>query len=238
MITALLFDLDGTLLNLDMDQFLNYYFKAMTDYAVEWGLQSDQPLMEQVWKSTEAMIANLDPGRSNEEVFMQSFIPHFDYAEEHVREFFDSFYLTRFPQLQQYCSALPRVPEILDQAFSRGYTIAIATNPVFPKTATEQRLEWAGISSYPFKLVTTYENMHFCKPQIQYYQEISAIIGVPPTSCLMIGNDTREDLVAGKIGMKTFLLKDGLLDRGDGYPADWEGFIDELERFISALPVL
>lgn len=236
MINTLLFDLDGTLLDLDQDEFLRYYFHAMTRYALEWDYQQGDFLVEQIWMATECMIADLNPELTNEEVFMQNFLPRLNCDPARIMAFFDSFYTRHFPLLQKYSGVFPSIPAILDQAFARGYRVVIATNPVFPAAAQWERLKWAGAAHFPYELVTTYENMHFCKPQPHYYREIAEIAGVAPEECLMIGNDTREDLVAGTIGMKTFLLKNGLIDRGDGYTSDWEGYLPDLEKFINALP--
>lgn len=51
--------------------------------------------------------------------------------------------------------------------------------------------------------------MHFCKPNPNYYLEISRMIGVAPEDCLMIGDDPENDGPAAEVGMDTFLLQDG-----------------------------
>jgi FMN phosphatase YigB (HAD superfamily) len=51
--------------------------------------------------------------------------------------------------------------------------------------------------------------MSYCKPHIEYYLEICRKISEKPEGCLMVGNDTVNDLVVAKIGMKTFLVTDG-----------------------------
>jgi hypothetical protein len=73
MFKAVLFDLDGTLLNIDMDVFLQHYFKKMALLAPDYGLKDSQRLIAQVWKSTDVMIANRDPAISNEDAFMSDF---------------------------------------------------------------------------------------------------------------------------------------------------------------------
>jgi FMN phosphatase YigB (HAD superfamily) len=79
-------------------------------------------------------------------------------------------------------------------------------------------------------------NMHFCKPNHNYYLEIAEKIGIPPDRCLMAGNDTVEDLVASEVGMKTFLVDDHILDRSGGEPiSDFRGSLKELARFLNKL---
>ena len=52
-----------------------------------------------------------------------------------------------------------------------------ATNPLFPKVATMNRLRWAGFDPEDFALFTTYEHYHYCKPNPAYYTEVLASLG-------------------------------------------------------------
>jgi FMN phosphatase YigB (HAD superfamily) len=70
------------------------------------------------------------------------------------------------------------------------------------------RLAWAGVDDLPYSLVTGIENSSFCKPQPEFYREISRKIGMEPERCLMVGNDPLNDMIAGAIGMKTYLATD------------------------------
>ena len=50
------------------------------------------------------------------------------------------------------------------------------------------------------------------------------LLDLEPENCLMIGNDVQEDLVAGQLGMKTFLVTDYLINRtGEEPRCDWQG---------------
>ena len=51
------------------------------------------------------------------------------------------------------------------------------------------------------------------KPNPRYYADILAEIGLRGEDCLMVGNDTKEDLVAAELGFDTFLLE-GYLSTG------------------------
>lgn len=232
MYKAVLFDLDGTLLRIDMDYFLKQYFKKMVELADEMGYQEGSRLVEQVWRSTDNMIADIDHDTSNEEVFMRDFYQNWPYPPEEFNLFFDRFYQERFPLLKEFCGPFPGVPEMVEYIMGQGLKVVIATNAVFPLSALLNRIEWAGLGHHQFDLITSYELMHFCKPHVQYYQEIAQKIGVQPEECLMVGNDTGEDLPAGKIGMKTFLVEDLLIDKGANYKADWQGKLPDLFDFV------
>ena len=124
---------------------------------------------------------------------------------------------------------------MMQQVFERGLKVVVATNAVFPMIALQQRLDLAGVGHFDYELITSYEVMHFCKPHPEYYQEIAATIGVKPEECLMVGNDIGEDLPAGTIGMKTFLVENMLIDKGQDLTPDWRGCLPDLYEFIGRL---
>ncbi len=68
---AVLFDLDGTLLPMDMDVFVNGYFKFLVKKMIPHGYEPDL-LIKSVWKATGAMVAN-DGSCTNEEAFWKAF---------------------------------------------------------------------------------------------------------------------------------------------------------------------
>ncbi|HHV15615.1 MAG TPA: HAD family hydrolase [Gelria sp.] len=232
MYEAVLFDLDGTLLNIDMDYFLKHYFRKMLELAAEMGYEEGNRLVKQVWSSTEVMIADLNPKSTNEEVFTKDFYQNWAYHPEEIQGFFDRFYQECFPRLEGYCSPFPGIPEMVKYILKKGYKVVIATNAVFPMSALQDRIRWAGLGQNDFELITSYELMHYCKPHVQYYEEIVEKIGVDPRDCLMIGNDTGEDLPASKIGMKTFLVEDMLIDKGTSHQPDWRGRLPDLFKFV------
>jgi phosphoglycolate phosphatase-like HAD superfamily hydrolase len=87
MFKAILLDLDGTLLNIDMDYFLKHYFRKMVELAAQMGYTEGTRLVDQVWRSTEVMIADLNPESSNEEVFMRDFCQNWPYSQEEIKLF-------------------------------------------------------------------------------------------------------------------------------------------------------
>ncbi|MGE5397612.1 MAG: HAD family hydrolase [Chitinophagales bacterium] len=234
MFKAILFDLDGTLLDIDMDYFLQEYFREMVHTARERGIEAKE-LPVRVWKASDAMIGNKDPLLTNQQVFEQDFFAAADHETEIYVPLFDEFYQQRFDRLQKFVDIYPLAQAIVKRAFELGGKVAIATNPVFPRLAIDKRLNWAGVGDYPYHLVTTYEDMHFTKPHTEYYQEVADRLGVKPAECLMVGNDAAEDLTAAQLGMKTFLVKDRLLNGHLDVKPDWEGSLEDLLEFLSGL---
>ncbi|MGE5455373.1 MAG: HAD family hydrolase [Methylocystaceae bacterium] len=232
---AVLFDLDGTLLDIDMDLFLQHYFRVMVAMAKDKNMEADQ-LPQLVNEAVQAMVLNRDPNKFNTQIFDEHFYPRFPVEEKIMREFFLDFYEQGFPTLHPYCARYPQIGEIMQTVFDRGMTVVIATNSLFPPTAINQRLHWAGVGDYPYALVTTYENMHFTKPHLEYYEEICRYIGVEPAECLMVGNDVGEDMVASRLGMKTFLLTERLIPaKKEIIIPDHQGTISDLYALVKGL---
>jgi len=233
LLKALLFDLDGTLLPLDFDLFVKKYFQMVATYfenVVETKL-----FLKHLMLSTEAMIKNTG-SLTNEELFMQCFLPAINQEKDTIYPLFEQFYTSEFPKLKEYAGYSQLSSEIVGTAVAKGYRVLLATNPVFPELATRHRMVWAGVDEFPWEVVTTYENCCTCKPNPNYFREICAKTGLEPEECLMIGNNVQEDLVAGTLGMKTFLVTDCIIDRGQpAYIPDYQGTLEELYRFVAGL---
>ncbi len=231
-----LFDLDGTLLNIEAEEFLKYYFAAISEEFAD--LCADQEeFIGLLMGSTEKMIRN-DGSCSNQEVFMRDFAEKIglnDQAEaEKIKQRFEKFYQTKFAGLDQYFEIDRQTPaEIIEYLKKQGKRLILATNPLFPKEAIAARLSWAGIDSSDFELLTHYENMSYAKPNPNYYREILNKIGAAPEDCLMIGNDLKEDAAASKLGIKTFIIEDKLIEREESnFEPEWQGSLKDFKKLI------
>ena len=227
----LLLDLDGTLLPMEMDKFLNAYLRAVSTWMAPY--MAPDRFAKCLMASTREMIANLDPGRSNEAVFWDDFIPRTGLDKEEIQPVFERFYREEFPKLAAVAQPTPVAGRICARGLELGAELVIATNPIFPRRAIEERLRWAGIEAFPFRLVTAYENTHFCKPQPQYYRQILDHLGADPEECLMVGNDPAEDLVAQDLGIATYLVLDHVVPRpGTQRRPDFQGRLAALPAFL------
>ncbi|MEW6398078.1 MAG: HAD family hydrolase [Bacillota bacterium] len=225
---VLLFDLDGTLLGLDIDAFVPIYFGALARRFD--GLLPASDLVDAILASTWTMISDRDLSRSNEEAFWSDFLPRVSIAREKLDPLFTAFYRDEFPSLGYLAAALPEARRVLEHAVAKGYTLVLATNPLFPRVAIRERMRWGRIDDFPFALVTAYEDMHACKPHPEYYREILDLVGARPEECLMVGNDVQEDLAASLLGIRTFLVEGPYLrDKGEPhYRPDLRGALADL----------
>lgn len=234
MITTFLFDLDGTLLPMDQEQFLKAYMGSLAAKMAPYSYDPTQ-LIPSIWKGTEAMVRN-DGSRNNEEVFWKTFSAVYGPDARTDEPIFREFYEIEFQQVRHSCGFEPKAKAIIDLLKSKGIRIVLATNPLFPAIATQSRTRWAGLDPEDFALITTYENSRFCKPNPDYYRDILHTLTVKPEECVMVGNDVGEDMIAKDLGMQVFLLTDCLINKHNAdisqYP---HGSFDTLLEWIGGL---
>ncbi len=236
-LSTLLFDLDGTLLPLNQDAFFAGYFGALMPTIAHLG--HPQELQRAILKATERAILDEDPNLTNEDAFKVAFRELSNVPLDAIWPYFDDFYAGAFGTLRHYSQPTDISREICRTAIEKGYRLAVATNPVFPESAILHRLRWAGLEDIPFALITTIENMHFCKPNPKYYMEVATKLDAAPDECMMFGNDVQEDGVAGNVGMETFLVTDCLIDNGKGSfefteQGTWRDALDFVRRLPQA----
>lgn len=234
MINTILFDLDGTLLPMDVKAFENLYFEAIAAYLGD--LINPKDLVKNIWASTNAMIENTE-FKTNEMVFMEDFKNRIQGDLEIYKQRFDKFYDTEFLKVKTAVYENELMKKSVKLLKEKGYKTIIATNPLFPLKAIHHRIRWAGFEPSDFEYISHYEKSHYCKPQIQYYEEILNDLNKKPEECMMVGNDVEEDLISGKLGLKTFLIKDHLLHRtGDEIITDYDGNYEDFYNFVKELP--
>lgn len=207
---AVLFDLDGTLLPMDQDAFTQGYFRLLAKKLLPHGYAPDD-LVKAIWHGTAAMVRN-DGKSSNEEAFWKDFASIYGSKALMDRSLFEEFYAVEFQGAQAFCGFTPAAAETVSLLKQAGLRVILATNPIFPAIATESRIRWAGLRPEDFELYTTYENIGYCKPNLDYYREILRRLKLPAERCVMVGNDVREDMVAEALGMEVFLLTDCIIN--------------------------
>jgi len=234
MLKAVLFDLDGTLLPMDQDRFTGGYLKLLAKKLIPCGYEQGK-LIDSIWYGTKAMVRN-DGSRTNEEAFWHAFESIYGSKCREDEDVFMEFYSVDFEQARDLCGYDPRAAQAVHTIRDSGCRVALATNPLFPAAATQRRIRWAGLEPEDFELYTTFENIGYCKPNLEYYREVLRRMALSPEECLMVGNDTDEDMVAEQLGMKVFLLTDSLLNRSGADIGRWpHGSYDALLRTWRAL---
>ena len=209
MLKGVLFDLDGTLLDIDLDVFLRDYFAALGPVVAEVmgaGAHANTAL-DAVMESTEAMML-AHPGRTNQAVFNETFrrLTHTDLDLNEFALPFERFYSDVFPTLRGAMVPRRGAREAVVAALAAGLRVAIATNPIFPLSAIRERMRWACVDDLEVHAITSYEVMQATKPLPSYYVQTAEMLGVDPIDCLMVGDDRTLDMAAADVGMRTFYV--------------------------------
>lgn len=235
MYEAVLFDLDGTLLPMDQEQFVHSYFGALCRRFAPLGYEPKR-LIDTVWKGTNAMVKN-DGGMSNCERFWQVFASVYGQEKLADRPQFDDFYAKEFNEAAAQTQPTPLADRCVKALKKKGYPVILATNPIFPRVATLARIGWAGLDAQDFAHITTYENSARCKPNPDYYAGICEAQRIHPAKCLMVGNDYVEDLAASQTGMEVYLATDCLIaPEGTDLSAVPHGTLAELCAQLETFP--
>ena len=233
-IKAILFDLDGTLLPLDMDAFVKAYFGLLAKKLSPLGYNAEK-LISTIWAGTKAMFSN-NGERTNEEAFWDCFCGVFGKEALKDEPVFDEYYRTDFNKVKEVCGYNENANKTVKFLKEKGIRLVLATNPIFPKIATENRAKWAGLDINDFEFYTTYENSYHCKPNLEYYKDILARLNLCPEECLMVGNDVSEDLIAEELGMKVFLISDCIINKDNKDISKYnKGSFSELLEYINSL---
>ena len=229
---AVLFDLDGTLLPMEMDEFTGGYFKTLVKKLAPHGYEA-KALIDAIWHGTAAMVRN-NGSCTNEEAFWKDFEGSFGEKGIADRPLFEDFYANDFICAKDFCGFDPLAKKAVDVIKAKGLRVALATNPIFPAIATRNRIRWAGLEPEDFELYTTYENIGYSKPNLKYYEEVLKRMGLEPGEAMMVGNDVGEDMIAAKLGMKVFLITDHMINKaGEDISAYPHGGFKELIEYFT-----
>lgn len=231
---AVFFDLDGTLLPLNMELFSQLYFAAVKDGGV---MERIHPVdgREIFGKGIYAMLGN-DGKASNADVFFNTIGQYSTLSRSDFEAVMDEFYRGSYRRMRESTRPDARVPQIVSVLKEKGYRLILSTQPVFPAIATRQRVEWAGLLPEDFEYISYYDNSGWCKPSLDYYREMLKKTELSAGECYIVGNDVREDMCAVTLGFEGFLLTEQLIGKLEDAPECQKGDYSALAEFARALP--
>jgi FMN phosphatase YigB (HAD superfamily) len=231
---AILFDLDGTLLNLDSKVFAKGYLKALTK-KLSVHEPDAKKLMQAILTGTQAMLENKGT-RSNEDAFWSVFCALTGLDKEKVNPDCMDFYANEFRDLKQLTQRKPKAQQAVQEAKKHCDKLVLAVNPLFPLCAQIERVRWAGIDPDEFDYITSYENSSFCKPSSDYFLSIKNTLNLLDGKCLVIGNDYENDILSSKkAGMSGFYVAEDQYNLRDSDKSILYGSFEEMIEFLKTL---
>lgn len=200
---AVLFDLDGTLLDIDGEGFLDAYVDALAS----WWRPPDERAFRQAVMAASVPIFRPHPDRPNGEVFRRHLGAHLGIAPEEVARRIARFHDEELGSLRFPWRPVPEARACVQECLDAGWRVAVATTPIYMPEVIGLRLRWAGLDDLPWDLVTHSEVMSTCKPSGAYFAETAARLGLPPAACVMVGDDPLQDGPAMEVGMPALLRR-------------------------------
>lgn len=228
-VSVVLFDLDGTLIPFEQEDFIKIYFSELCKKLAPLGYEPESTV-KAVWAGTKAMVKN-NGSRLNSEVFWEAFRV-LNSGMPDAKPICDEFYTHEFEKAKACLKFLPEYGSMIKRLKSFGLRVVLATNPIFPLDGVITRMRWVGLDPEDFELITHYDNSRFCKPNPNYYKEIMAKLEVAPYECVMIGNSVSEDMAAASLGVEFFLANEFLENpEGVDVASCSKGSVEDAELF-------
>ncbi len=233
---AVCFDLDGTLLPLDVDAFMKAYFRGLGAFVARYGVEPDA--LKMGMKAGIGAMALSNEHKPNSEIFWEAFLPFFEQGAFDWKSEVMKFYEDAFGELGKDVEPSSAMVRAVETLVAKGYPLVLTTMPMFPLPAVEWRVRWAGLDPAMFARMTTYENSTAVKPKLSYYAENLAALGVGGSDVLMVGNNTHEDLSFCQLGADAYVVTDYLIDPHDfDMNAVKHGTFEDFAAWVEQLPV-
>lgn len=205
MIRAIFFDLDGTLLPFNEDDFIKVYFELLYNFTKHKGY-SREDLYNTLMGGIKKMYKN-DGSITNNEAFWLNYISCFGEDSIKDQDLYEEFYKTEFRKIEKIMHKSSVSNQIVKFCKENGLICVLATNPFFPEIATHTRVEFAGLDVNDFDFITVMDNFCYSKPNPRYFQKLLDMFHLKPEEVLMFGNNEVEDAIcAESVGIKTYLV--------------------------------
>lgn len=204
MVKALLIDLDGTLLDLDGDAFLESYIDAVAGYLAP--VVDPERFSQAVWAGSIPMMTRPHPLRSNGRVLWEGVgeylgLPPATLEERVKRRLADEDLAAIYPGGEAVAGAR----ELLLLGARFEIKLALATMPIYPEAVVRERLRRAALADIPWDFIAT-EEMDAVKPEAAYWAAIMDALHVAPDECLVVGDDYFRDIRQVPAGTHTFYV--------------------------------
>lgn len=233
MIKAVLFDLDDTLLSINLTAFLGRYVNGVSGLLARASGKNRVKIgytYGRAWLACEG--ERRDDSLTNEQLVNKIMLEScgIPLDDPVIADMIECYEQTVVPHLGGgVVRAVPKkgAHKAVDTAWNLGLTCALATNPVVSYTCDLARMRWAGFVPEEFALISHAGNSTRAKPWASYYEEFCGKLGVSPAECLMVGNDARRDFAHPECGLRTVYVGHARPTR-----AVWSGHMEDLAEAL------
>ncbi len=236
MIKAVLFDMDDTLLDINLTAFMARY---TADVSRMLAYICDKPTLA-VARACACGYLAMDSksrvdGLTNAELFSREVericgVPLYEPAIMDAIACYETDVLPKRQGGVVQAHPMPGGVEAIERVCDLGLTVALATNPCLTERCNRVRMAWGGFADAPFARISHLENSTRLKPSSRYYEEFVSSLGLAPHECLMVGNDAKRDFPRPDIGMPTAYVGHARPSR-----AVWSGRMSELADALPAI---
>ncbi len=198
MIKAVLLDLNNTLLRNPDRQWVQTFRQGWDrhfeeQYGISRASDALRSAIGRLNKTSESC-------RSNAHLIRDGLCSRLSLSCDELSRALDEFYAGPYHSFRETTAPVAGALALAQELLNQGLLVAIATNPLFPESATLARIAWAGLGDCigEFAFITNSENMHFAKPHPAYFAETIARVGVEPDEALVIGDSLVNDIEAAQ----------------------------------------
>lgn len=233
---AIFFDLDGTLLPMELEEFMQRYMNSIGEFVAANGMDIEL-FRKGLGAGTKAMGID-DSEKSNAEVFWDAFFGIVPEDRCAWIPLFEDFYENHFGLIGKDINPTPYAAQSIETLKEKGYPLILATMPMFPIRAVEHRCSWAGVDPKVFERITNFENSTTVKPKLEYFAENLKAVNLQAEEVLMVGNNTLEDLACMKLGVDAYIVTDHLINPNDfDLSAVKHSSFEEFASWVKKLPL-
>ena len=158
MIEAVLFDLDETLLDLNLDAYVRSFSLGRVDLVGRIARMPAVRVAVPYCRALVGMLGERDDDLTNAAFLDGRFedltgIPLDDPAIADCISFYDREVFNPSARASRAIGGrpMPGAHRCLEACLRLGVKVALATNPTFPEACTRERMAWAGIADFPFR---------------------------------------------------------------------------------------
>jgi len=190
LLKAILFDVEGTLIDINIDLFMRNYVGLLAPRFAH--LLPPDKFSKYLLKSYEHAKQENHPQQTNMQSLYEDLCKSTGQSMQTLHPIFQEFHESDFPTLKCLVKAVPQGAESVEYALQKGYLIGVAINPCLPLEAMRECLRWAGLKPELFKVIPTLDGFHFFKPQREYYQELVEKLALQPENCLLVSRQPQS----------------------------------------------